>query len=497
MFHKIHWLLCVCFFLVGRTAHAVDKSTYMLVFENGNRHVAVAAVPLNQVGMAFGVMDSLLLSDGTYASVNDSFRWTVTERSEGGFYLKTQDDRWLLPLVPTSQHAAGLRLSELNEADAYWELTEDGLLTGYVYPSAEPRIMVYRKGTAVSGFTTDTPQALEHPVEGQMSFVRIVQAAPLQRMIRDAGGLVTLEGGWSYQKLKALDWDSITALDLTHIVLPSWPVRWNRRPADSNALVYVSEVQRPFVSKEWCNVVLKADDESQNRALTPIELTDGMPFYVPYEFRVGPDSLVYTRYPKDDGYWESIYLPFVVADWPEDFLLALRKTGDSGAALCFATAAALPAYTPAIFRYVGNTYYDGPMRLTAVPGVVARTVCDDEGGMYGLAGTLRRLDVTDSFQRIYLLNPTGQKFSLAAAQSYVNPFRCYYHASQQEKHDVRFSVADGLVAVCPVTGDSAIQRYDVYNLSGISLIQNGTWKEVREKLIPGLYIINGKVTSVQ
>ena len=416
----VGWLLVLAFFFMqsgrARAILICDGEAYVVVAEHNGAHKGMAAVADdNRNGLKYGDMNKLLLSDGSYASVNASFRWTCQVCSDGGFNLVSESGKYLIPAV-SSSGKPGLLLDSSQSSVSYWRECENGIEGHSAWYDGNCRLVYVS-----DGYFTAVPED-----DLAESYWQNVKLAPLS-VARDSvimeGGVKVLSGGWSVSKLAAVSWRDVGALDLTRLSLPVEAKDFLSRPETCSALIYVSAGEQGYIPSGWKNVVIVYED-GQARAITPIQLIDKEPLSVPIRFYVGSDSLVYTRRFLGDGYWETLYLPFDGGICPDGYELAAYSGTFENT---FISTNRITAYTPLLIRNV-RKLHNYVCSFTASAGWVE---CSAGRSLIlnGLQGTLSRLSV-NSADDIYLLTSQGKAFHHAVTGSYVEPFHCFFKKNQ-------------------------------------------------------------------
>ena len=170
----------------------------------------------------------------------------------------------------------------------------------------------------------------------------------------NAEGVKVLTGSWSAAQLADVDWEGVSALDLTALSLPAAAHPFSSYPVCCNAMIYISEEGENFCPPEWKNVALR-DEEGNYRLRDVCTLIDRRSWSIDRKVSIKDAQVVYQRDALADGYWETLCLPFD-ASVPADFL-AERWVGfaDDGYTLLFEKTEVIVANEPLIFRYVGQT----------------------------------------------------------------------------------------------------------------------------------------------
>lgn len=291
----------------------------------------------------------------------------------------------------------------------------------------------------------------------------------------------SLRGGWSAQRLAGLDWEEALSLDLTRISLPLCPLPFTNRPAGSNTVIYIDEADADAVPVQWDFVVSCGDKEAV--LLDAAVLTDKAGFNPVRSFMAGEGRLVYEREAFSDGSWETLYVPFD-ADLPEGFVVEsfeglVRATGE----LRFAEADYIPANTPLIMRYAGNSGTEKvSFRIQNRGGEV--TLPETESSIF--AGVYLPKTLTAGDTGIYLLD--GEFFVLGKAGSLLPPFRAYMYPGQQSG---RLTISHPATSVSLPDYTERRRQTPCYTLDGTKVCDNLTDK-VLQSLPSGFYIAGGR-----
>ena len=188
----VGWLLVLAFFFMqsgrARAILICDGEAYVVVAEHNGAHKGMAAVADdNRNGLKYGDMNKLLLSDGSYASVNASFRWTCQVCSDGGFNLVSESGKYLIPAV-SSSGKPGLLLDSSQSSVSYWRECENGIEGHSAWYDGNCRLVYVS-----DGYFTAVPED-----DLAESYWQNVKLAPLS-VARDSvimeGGVKVLSGG--------------------------------------------------------------------------------------------------------------------------------------------------------------------------------------------------------------------------------------------------------------------------------------------------------------
>ncbi|MEG1586713.1 MAG: chitobiase/beta-hexosaminidase C-terminal domain-containing protein [Bacteroidales bacterium] len=178
-------------------------------------------------------------------------------------------------------------------------------------------------------------------------------------------------------------------------------------PANPNCLIFSN---RPMGFA--CNEVINGNCEH-------LKLTDHKPFGTSEAFTAA--KATYIRNAYQDGYWESIMLPYNVAadQMPEGYVFD-EFTGISDNAVTFTQVTELKAHTPYLMKYTGATPSDTPAACTfETSGVtIGQDIAQAQfTGVYNRTATAGK----------YILGIKDNRsiFGKGGADSYVNPFRAY------------------------------------------------------------------------
>lgn len=396
--------------------------------------VALCAQGRGELNALDGSRLSLQSTRG-YLLVNDTIApgkgigtWRADYANDTDFSLTTAAGQTLcvtdgrLDLCPRS--AAGEQAS--------WRV-DDGLITWVGNPGAPLALC------AVTDDTSTTIQLLSpeaYQASGASAFhFHPVGAPPIVTKAPD--GVWQLSGAWSADTLSRLALTGATALDLTRVSLPrhATPLAIE----NPNMLVYVRAAEADYAPQEWPHVVAVSNQSCQ--AVCPIALHDKYPFHTPYPF-VAAQGISYEREAHADHGWETLCLPFDVAQLPLGFV-GETFDGLQGADIRFTPVQSVPANTPLIIAYTGEeTAGTVPFQVSAT-GVTVRTATNSTTA--GLAGNYLPFVVGEREGRCYLLNATGDTFVLSDAASTLAPFRAYLETTAtRHTINVRHTQTTGL-----------------------------------------------------
>lgn len=403
-------------------------------------------------------MEGYLLQNGTLANDDAVGRWTFEAAADSCFTLRTAGGKWLTYSLTEGDNAA------------MWQIVGGRIATTEVTPRCLCLV-----GEAFSLLSLEEAEYAHNAV------LKVVGEEPTWETI---GGIMTLRGAWSRDRLAAVEWGSADRLDLTAVSLPRSLAAFAARPV--NSIVYVSQTGAAAVPEDWEFTVMRAADA--DTLLTRATIKDGTALHVDCPIVMTENGMAtYERNAYGDGLWETLSVPFAAA-LPSAF---------SGETLAAATATELTfeptdvaaANVPLIVRYTGTATTDRPLlRLTADTGTLSTTTAF---GSSVFSGTYEPLTVDASAGNVYLLNAEGTAFVRAAEGSSLSPFRAGIVLSAESK-SIRISHARP-------TAVAGISTYEETNDKSAYAVDGRRVKRAADGLpLPrGLYIVGGKKVVVR
>lgn len=286
-----------------------------------------------------------------------------------------------------------------------------------------------------------------------------------------------LSGGWSVSKLESIDiGDSISVIDITKAILPLALPKIN--VDDSNTLILVNESDTSRVSREQTNVLSLSG--GQRTLIRPLRLVDRKPFYIDGPFSVGENVTVdYSRVMPDNG-WQTFYLPFSTDNIPESIeLAAIDHIADDKIYLRYTES--IKAHTPVLLKYSGaegETITFQGKNQTIEPAAVSVNL---------LVGTYERKNIGGN--DIYCLDDKGTSFVRVRPGSYIDAFRAYLSLGNANVQRLQFATSG-----ISITAKNDERGTKVYSLDGKRVLTGEMSLDAQtKKLVPGLYIVNGKI----
>lgn len=305
------------------------------------------------------------------------------------------------------------------------------------------------------------------------------------KLTKRADGIVCLEGAWSSRELMNIDWTDVSGLDLTAISIPITNKAFTHYPQSTNAMIYVAESNAEFVPKSWHLAVACA--EKENYLIHDFNnLTDDAPFYTDRKIRTYEGQLTYTRIAYNDGYWETLCLPFD-ASLPSDYYAeSLERESDD--TFFFAREESVHAGQPLIMRFAGQEEEIGRAGEVSMKSHDCYISCSESSNPAFL-GTYSNILVKSPNEGMFFLNPSGNAFVLADANSFLKPFRAYLkdvQAGSKTKSVVHAATPTAIKAMAASTG-----LRETYDLSGRRIHLDAISRSPHSQF-KGIYIINGK-----
>lgn len=393
--------------------------------EDGGKHYAAR----RRAGSFMEAADvsELLLSDGSFALEDDSLRWAVSQNDDGTFVLAASGGGSIAPSGGEGGGVFGVKPVPLEEGCRFF-LSEGHAATrasdgGKLYMALEPgaagggRRFCFVSEGAAGGLVLATLSALP----AKASFTS------------GSGGLKTLTGGYSPDRLAQAIGEGTTSLDLRRIALPA-ALRDFDYAGAGNCIVYIKEEDLPRVPASWRNVVA-CGMSGANRLARVMRIEDGCAFRAAYPFAAGADSLLYARVFQSG--WNTVCLPFKAVAVPPE-LQAFKFAGIDGETVNVSAAAGVEALQPYMVKLGGGSGGREAV-FRAAPGTVpaAAPAEPDDGGF---AGVFARLDAAEG-AGLFFLAGDGGRFVSAAAGSYLDPFRCYIRYGGRVRSRVIFRVS--------------------------------------------------------
>ncbi len=352
---------------------------------------------------AFSPVDvtGLFLQDGSMAQEAVVGQWICQHRGNGTFALCTVTENDTLCLSYDFRLVAKEQL---------WQMVDGALATC----EATVRYLYYDEGFRLEAVETGTATV------DLANSARLITFAsePTSQL---SGGLLTLTGGWSTERLADVSWDGVDGLDLSALSLPVVVQDFLHRP-EGNTVIYVGLSAADHLPESWPFVVVY--DAGTARLLTATKLKDKCALRLACDVHYEANMLSYERAAYTDGAWETLCLPFTCAV-PEDFeAVALSSAGAD--TLQFEIVERVKAYEPLLIRRKGEMTAEESFRLILVAGesgVLAAHGMGD-GGNDVFRGAMEWLEVGQEHSW-FLLTPDGKSFARAATGSGVPPFRAY------------------------------------------------------------------------
>lgn len=403
-------------------------------------------------------MEGYLLQDGTLANDDTVGRWTFEAAADSCFTLRTAGGKWLT--------------YDLTEGDnaAMWQIVGGRIATTEVTPRCLSLV-----GEAFSLLSLE---------EAEYAHNAVLKTVGEEPIWETTGGIMTLRGAWSRDRLAAVEWGSADRLDLTSISLPRSLAAFAARPV--NSIVYVSQTGAAAVPEDWAFTVMRAADA--DTLLTRAAIKDGTALHVDRPIVMTENGMAtYERNAYGDGLWETLSVPFAAA-------LPSAFSGETLAAatateLTFEPTDAAAANVPLIVRYTGTATTDRPLlRLTADAGTLSATTAF---GSSVFSGTYEPLTVDASAGNVYLLNAEGTAFVRAAEGSSLSPFRAGIVLSAESK-SLRISHARP-TAVAGISTDEGTNDKSAYAIDGRRVKRAADGRP----LTRGFYIVGGKKVVVR
>ena len=297
-----------------------------------------------------------------------------------------------------------------------------------------------------------------------------------------AQGTKVLSGSWSSDRLSEIDFEDVSALDMTNILLPLEPKPFKRSGEGNNHLFYVAKESASYCPSSWKSVVLQ-NAEGECTFLDSLQLEDREQWVLDRKIKVGSGQVVYHREVHADGGWETLYLPFD-ATVPEDYL-AEHYIGVSpdGGEVYFEKTRDIKAHEPVLIQYAGELsepkvhFQVVSNKGEMTPEVPSPTPFK---GVY-LPMLVESGDVK------YLLDAGGRSFVRAAATSGLAPFRAYLQGGEGYRVQVRHASPIAGCEALSVTSDC----HDCYSVAGRRIGIQMTRTQL-EQLPHGIYIVDGK-----
>lgn len=404
------------------------------------------------------LMEGYLLQDGTLANDDAVGRWTFEAAADSCFTLRTAGGKWLT--------------YDLTEGDdaALWRIVGGRIAT----TEATPRCLSL-VGEAFSLLPLEEAEYAHNAV------LKVVGEEPTKETI---GGIMTLRGAWSRDRLAAVEWGSADRLDLTAVSLPRSLTAFAARPV--NSIVYVSQTGAAAVPEDWVFTVMRAADA--DTLLTRAAIKDGTALRVDRPIVMTENGMAtYERNAYGDGLWETLSVPFA-ATLPSAFS-GETLTAATATELTFEPTDAAAANVPLIVRYTGTATTDRPLlRLTADTGTLSTTTAF---GSSVFSGTYEPLTVDAATGNVYLLNAEGTAFVRAAEGSSLSPFRAGIVLSAESK-SIRISHARP-TAVAGISTDEETNDKSAYIVDGRRVKRAADGRPLPR----GLYIVGGKKVVVR
>lgn len=382
----------------------------------------------------------LLLHNGAIAPAEEISSLTASVHHDS-FSLQRADGYYLdfnLTFTPTP---------------TWWKISN-----GYVISSEPtPRYLVYLP--AQSRFAVLTrDEATKAKAIGVL--LRSIGLPPVSTL---TNSLLTLSGAWDANQLAAINWQGVSALDLTALSLPLHTLPFVNQPS-RNMPIYINQSDADVVPATWNFVI------SDAQLLRPTTLIDRQTLHIPHPFFAETNMLTYTRDFSSDGMWETLFLPFDTTV-PNGYIAeTLSSITDNQ--LIFEETQTVPANVPVIIRKTSSNQDNPTLTLRCTAG----NVMTNASSTPRFFGTYQPLNITSSKENIYLLHKDGTAFVRADAGSSLDPFRAYLKLNSTEAQ-----------IMLPFTGiqTSYIKhpKANVYTLDG---------RIVTEIARRGVYITNGK-----
>ena len=336
-------------------------------------------------------LESFLLNNGTIAPDDAYMQLRVEEKDDNSFALKFADEEYL-------QHD----LSKSPQQSA-WRVEN-----GYIVSDEEtPLFIVYSQTTKTIQTITAAEAKGQHITN---VILRNVGAKPSTQL---TSGVLKLEGAWSAEKLKKLDFSNASSVDMSNISLPVSTLPLDYYPAEENIPIYVAESDAECVHESWSFVI------AGENLLHKTVLYDCKPLQIPYPFHIEEEQLSYVRQLVGDGGWETLCLPFD-AEVPQGFLFESLETA-SEKELEFNTTSSITTDVPLIFKPAA-TYSEAQLVLISKACTVK---AEEKAKNLIFFGNYSPLYVESVSENIFLLNGNGDKFTLASEGSRLAPFRAY------------------------------------------------------------------------
>ena len=424
-------------------------------------------------------VSSQMLSDGSFSLNDDNMRWRVSREESGNFKLCTKDGNGIAPQGEAEGIFYEVVAVPFEESASFF--LREGLVVTQL-PTGEETCLAFVSDMSDGQGGFCFAKAGETGQNGVLP-VKLSKLPAKASVTTDTYGLKTLEGGYSTDMLaKTLD-DMTTSLDLRKIVLPE-KLRDFDFDGVTNCIIYVNKDDIPRIPESWKNVVA-CGSHGANHLVRIMRIEDRKAFHAAYSFEVGEDSLYYTRSVPCNG-WNTLYLPFNAVAIP-DGLLVCSAADVENDVINLSSETEIEALQPYVFKCVEDGEGNMDVTFCAAAGTLPVTSVS-EAGNDGLVGTLVRKEVEADDEGTYILSDDGLRFVNAAAESYLDAFRCSfgYGSAADNRLVLRYGGLTG-IHDAEFCGDNKI-----YDLNGVCLGEvNGNNMETLP-LSKGIYIINGK-----
>ncbi|MBR1889805.1 MAG: hypothetical protein IJ816_04160 [Alloprevotella sp.] len=402
---------------------------------------------------SFGATDKsdYLLSDNTIA--HDSRLTLLTYKPNGAdqFFLLNPSGQYLQADLSYSDNEVG------------WT-TVNGQLATTTTPA---QFLVY-----LSDENRFSIESWSSAVEKNAVGIMLARVGTAPDSTLTSSGTKQLSGAWSATQLSEVDFNGISALDLTALTLPKTPKDFAYALDVKNIPIYVSEAQLSLVPGSWPFVVAGSSDGTYWLQST-IHLNDKSPLCFDRDISWQTSvRLIYDREAYRDGHWETICLPFA---WRcTSAFDAAVMTGYSNGELIFETVTDIPAHKPAIIRYNGRKSDSSyPLVIDSTSSTALAMPEDNEAFLFP---NYTDWHVTDTDKAdIYFLTEDGLNFKKVASGSHLAPFRAYLRLSSSAQ-SVRVKILDPQII-------SSDKPTEIFTIDG---------RKVNHITQHGVYIINSK-----
>lgn len=246
--------------------------------------------------------------------------------------------------------------------------------------------------------------------------ISTIEALPTREL--SAEGTLTLNGGWSALRLKALEMQGANCLDLTHISLPRELLPFDNSADTPNFPIFVAAGAEAIVSAEWQFVAV--DDGLSAKLLHNTRLADRQKFFTDRTLYVEANQLFYERDGLDATHWQTLCLPFHVSIIPENVQAIALQSVEDGQAV-FAQVSQLEAGRAYLIRKTDASDATTAVRFTSAQGIVA-TKPDASSS---LRGSYEPFAVTQQSEQVLMLKNEPSAFFPAKAGSHIAPFRAF------------------------------------------------------------------------